>query len=97
MYAVFRADAEKAGRLDVALKDDLVSRQSISIQDAEALGVQMKGTLVLIEGTEQAVERATELLEEAAERLAGEDAESVRAAFKRQEDDVASGMGTIFG
>jgi hypothetical protein len=97
MYAVFRVDAEGKGKVDEILKDDLVSRQSISVQDAKSLELKIEGILVLVEGAEEAIARAEDLFEGVGEKLGPPDAEAAHAAFKRQEEDVAAGVGTIFG
>ena len=103
MYAVFEVKRADAARIDVTLQDhanpkvDIVSRQSIAIRDAAALGLPGEGRLVLVEGTESALTAAGELFHEFATKLAGAQAEAAYRAFKSQDEDVASGIGLIFG
>jgi hypothetical protein len=61
MHAIFKVPVENKGKIDQLLKDDLVSRQSITVRDAAALSMEGKETFVLIEGSEEALEKADEL------------------------------------
>lgn len=79
------------------MRDDIVSRQSISTRDAKALGAPGAGTLILIEGSESALARAEELFRGLGERLADAEAKHVEELFKRESEDVASGVGFVFG
>ncbi|MBI4416111.1 MAG: hypothetical protein HY557_03915 [Euryarchaeota archaeon] len=97
MYAVFDVKPSDGPKIDEALKDDLVSRQSIAIREGAALGFPDLGRLVLIEGSDSALARAAELFRGFAAKLEGPRAEAVYQAFRAQEDDVASGVGLIFG
>lgn len=99
MYAIFDVKPEDRAKVDEVLsdpQDDLVSRQSIAIREGAALGFPDFAMLVLVEGTEVGVARAVERFAFAT-RLSGEKAEGVYRAIKSQEDDVASGVGLIFG
>lgn len=96
MYGIFRLPAAQASRADVLMKDDLVSRQSITVRDARSLGVEPEGTLVLVEGSEAAVARATVLLEGVGTQLQGAEAQAAYRRFRSQDEDAAMGMGTLF-
>ena len=101
MFAVYNVKPADRARIDAALDPktplgNVVTRQSVSVRDAAALGLKDLGTLVLIEGEEGAVKASGELFA-FAEKLPAERAEEARRAFKAQEDDVASGVGLIFG
>lgn len=95
VYRVFRVPS--AGAQEVLLKDDLVSRQSVEVRDAKALGVEGEGTLILVEGAEAGVARAEVLMQGVASVVKGPEAEAVYRRFRSQDDDAASGMGLIFG
>jgi hypothetical protein len=97
MFKVFSVPLAKRSRKDEVLTDDLVSRQSISEREADALGFKGLGTLVLVEGDDRAVARATELFKDVGEELPAEKAAAVRQRIRDQEDDVAAGIGSIFG
>ncbi len=97
MFKVFSVPVAKKARKDEVLKDDLVSRQSISERDANALGFKDLGILVLVEGEDKAVARAAELFKDVGEELPADKANAVRQRIREQEDDVAAGIGSIFG
>ena len=97
MYVIFSIDKERTGKMNEALKDDLVSRQSIVIREAKVLGEDMEGTLLLVEGTEEAIERAKEIFEELGKALPDDEAKSAYDKFKAEEDTVANGVGFLFG
>src|SRR3970282_367637 len=94
VFSVPPAQKAKAG--DV-LKVELVSRQSIVQREADALGFPGLGTLYLVEGEDKAVTRAAELFEGIGEDLPADKAAAVRQKIRDQEDDVAAGVGLIFG
>ena len=101
MFVVFNVRPSDRARIDAALspstpQGDLVSRQSVVVREASALGLSGLGVLVLVEGEESAL-RAAEALFGFAEKLAGEKADQARRAFRAQDDDVAAGVGFIFG
>ena len=97
MYVIFKVPVEKKGKVDQVLKDDLVSRQSIYVRDAQALMMDGKETYVLIEGSEEALKKAEELFEEIGEKLEGKDAEDLYSKIMGKEEDATGGMGLLFG
>ena len=96
MFKVFSVAPTDVPKIDAVLKDDLVSRQSIAVRDSGPLGFPGLGTLVLVEGDDRAVARATELFKGVAKDLPADREASVRKAIRDQEDDVAAGVGLIF-
>ncbi len=97
MYRVFSVPAEAKTKIEGILEDDRVSRQSIAVRDADALGFRGKGTLVIIEGETAVLARADALFQGVGTPLSGSEAEAVYHAVKSQEDSATSGMGLIFG
>lgn len=91
---MYRVPAAHAAKIDALMKDNLASRQSIVVRDARTLGAGGEGTLVLVEGTEEGVGRASAILEGLA--LPAKEAEAAYQRFKAQDDDAASGLGLIF-
>jgi len=101
--------AAKAIQLEALRKDDVVSRQSVEVRDAAALGLSGGGrdaaalglsgggSIVLIEGTEAGVARAEAVLKDSGARLTGPEADAAYARFRSQDEDAASGMGLVFG
>lgn len=61
MYAIFSVEKSNIGKADEILKDDIVSRQSITIRDASALGIDSENRYILIEGNKDAIKKAEEL------------------------------------
>lgn len=97
MHVVFKVPVENKGKADQLLKDDLVSRQSITIRDARALEIEGKETYVLIEGSEEALKKADELFKEVGKKLEGADAEKILSIVKEREAEADGGMGLLFG
>jgi hypothetical protein len=98
MYVVLRVPPERKGKADEVLSDDLVSRQSIAVRDARSLGMtSQSGILILIEGEEGAVRRAEELLQGVAEKLPEGEAAKAYEQFRKDSEDMASGIGLVFG
>lgn len=97
MYAVFDVKPGDRAKGDAVIQDDVVSRQSIAVREGGALGFPDLGVVYLIEGAEPALARAGELFRDIGMKLEAAKAEPVYRAIKSQEDDVASGIGMIFG
>ncbi|MFQ5920011.1 MAG: hypothetical protein ACE5I4_08235 [Thermoplasmata archaeon] len=97
MDAVFLFPKEAAAHSREVLEDDLISRQSVTLRDARSLGVDRDGMLVFIQGDATAIERFASLAEEAAERLGEDEAASLRAILRKEEEDAAEGVGLLFG
>ncbi|MGI0147966.1 MAG: hypothetical protein ACREDF_00335 [Thermoplasmata archaeon] len=97
MYRIFRFPVAQIEKSNLLLKDDLVSRQSVTTRDAKSLGLPGDDRYVLVEGSEAGIARAVELLKEVAKPLEGTDAEDVYRRFRTQDEQAVSGMGLIFG
>lgn len=96
-YAVFSVEKTQASKINQILKDDLISRQSISVRDASALNIEKDVRYVLIEGTDDAIEKANQLFTEVGKKEGVEEAKSIYEKIKSEENDAASGVGLIFG
>lgn len=94
-YTVF-AITDK-GAVDDLYEDDLVSRQSITVRDGSALELDDDVRYILLEGSDEAQDKAAELLGDDAETLDDEEAETVYDAIKERDEAGAQGMGAIFG
>ena len=97
MFAIFDVKPEDKAKGDAVLQDDLVSRQSITVREGRALGFPDLGFVYRIEGADPAIARADELFKGIGAKLDAGKAKAVYDAIKSQEDDVASGIGMIFG
>jgi len=96
VYRVFRVPPGQIAKIDALLKDDLVSRQSVTRREARTLGLPGADTLVLVEGSEAGVARAATLLTDVP-ALDGAIAEDVYRRLKSEDEDAASGLGLVFG
>ena len=61
VYAIFEVEKSKVGKINDVLKDDVVSRQSISIRDASGVGVDRNVQFIVIDGDPAALARAEKL------------------------------------
>jgi len=93
-YAIFSVKKENIDKTVEILKDDVVSRQSIVVRDADALNIKKDVQLILIEGDQEAINRAEELLKGIGIK---EKDKNIYEKFKEEEKDVAEGVGFIFG
>jgi len=96
VYRVFRVPPGQASKIEVLLKDDLVSRQSITRREAKSLGLPEDGIILLVEGSPTGVERAAALLTDVP-ALEGAAADNVYRRLKSEDEDAASGLGLVFG
>jgi hypothetical protein len=94
-YQVYRVKSADRARLDAALGDDLLSRQSLRVLDARHFGQAGDAIYFFVEGSDAGVLRADALVLEFAERAP--DAESLYRMLKDEDDAAASGLGAIFG
>ena len=98
MKAVFFAGKDNYGQAkNKVYSDELVSKQSITVRDNAAIGMKKEGYYILIEGEEEAIKHAKEILKGLADELSGKDEEDVLSAIEQQESSAAEGFGAIFG
>jgi 6-phosphogluconate dehydrogenase (decarboxylating) len=98
MKAVFFIQKEKQGQAKGKVYgDELVSKQTIILRDSSALGMKKDGYYLMIDGEDDAVKKAKEILKDSAKELTGPEAEEVIAAIDKQESSAAEGFGAIFG
>ncbi|UCF08583.1 MAG: hypothetical protein JSW28_02525 [Thermoplasmata archaeon] len=96
-YVIFSVDKSHVSKINQILRDDLVSRQSISVRDASALNIEKDIRYVLIEGTDEAIKKAEELFTDIGTKEDEEEAKTIYNKIKSEESDVAEGVGFIFG
>jgi len=96
MYEVLEVEAEKKDVIDDILADDLISKQNTNVRDGESLGFKEGVSYVMIEGNEEAVEKAVELFKEKGVEPA-ENREKVKEKIKEEGEAAAQGIGTVFG
>lgn len=96
MQEVWLVSAENKNKAEMAVKqDDIVSRASIVIKAPSSLDIKEDGYFLIIEGTEEVIKRADELLKDLGKKY--EDKEKVLAVVKEQEDKATEGFGNILG
>jgi hypothetical protein len=95
-WTIFEIPREKRSELEVALRDDVVSRQSQKVRDAGVVGGPSGSTYVLIEGSPEGVKRADELLAAVGKHLPPADADPLYRKFKDEDDSASAGMGLFF-
>jgi hypothetical protein len=93
-YRVYRVRGADRARLDEALGDDVLSRQSLTLRDARHFGRAEDALYLFVEGTEAGVLRADQVLLYFAEPAA--DAEALYGLLKDEEDAAASSLGSVF-
>jgi hypothetical protein len=94
-YRVYKLKGADRARLDQALTDDTLSRQSIRVLDARHFGQSGDGVYLFVEGSDAGMTRADALILVFGERA--ENADALHQMLKDEDDAAASGLGSIFG
>ncbi len=96
MKEVFLVPAENKDKAENALRtDDLVSRQSIIVRSAPHLDINEEGYFIIIDGSEAAIQKAHELLDQLGKKYEHKD--KVIAKIEEQENAAIEGFGNILG
>jgi len=96
MKEIFLVSNENKAKAEEAVKkDDLVSRSSIVIRSASSLGIKEDGYFIIIDGSEEAIKKAEELLKDLAKKY--EKKKEVEEKMNEQEDSAIEGFGNILG
>ena len=96
MEVVLKFEAKDLQKLkDVLLKDDSVSRASMTFKDAGFIGKQ--GYYCYISGVEEQCKKAVELVKGMAAAVEGDEKEQVIKKIKEEESKATEGLGGIFG
>jgi hypothetical protein len=96
-YLIFSIPNENKNKIKEVLRDDLISRQSITTRDAGALKLDKEAQIILIEGDESALDHAKELFKDLGSVEEGQSAEDIYSKFKEDEEGAAASVGFIFG
>ena len=83
-YIVISVPNENKNKINDILKDDLISRQSITMRDAGALKMDKAVQFILIEGDDPALEHAKEMFKELGSLEEGQIAEDIYSKFKEE-------------
>jgi hypothetical protein len=96
-YVIFEIKKEDTVKINNIIKDDLVSRQSITTRDANSLDVKGDATYLKIEGSTEGIKKAEEIAKELGfKKLDAKKAKSVNEKIEAQDDSAATGIGMIF-
>ena len=79
------------------LGDETVNRHSITIRSARSLNFNKDGSYIFLNANEEAIHRAKELVAESVEDVEENEANEVINRIEESEDNVAAGLGGIFG
>ena len=82
---------------DLVEKDDITSRQSLTYREPSALGLKKEGYYLKINGSEESIKHAKEILKGLAEEIQGKEKDEVLKKIEEQEDQADSGFGLLFG
>lgn len=95
-WVIFQVPNDRRAKLDEALRDDVVARQSHKLRDAATLGGPSGHLFVQVEGSPEAVARAETLLRDVGTKLGTKEAEALRARFQEEDEASSTGMGLFF-
>ncbi len=95
-WIIFQVPNDRRAKLDEALRDDAVARQSHKLRDAATLGGPSGHLFVQVEGSPEAVARAETLLRDVGTKLGAKEAEALRARFQEEDEASSAGMGLFF-
>ena len=96
-YVIISVPNENKNKIKEVLKDDIISRQSITTRDASVLKIEKEVQFVLIEGNESALERAKDLFKDIGSVEDSKTADEIYQMIKKDEEGAAAGVGFIFG
>jgi len=96
-YEIIRLPKGKSSILGKIVQDDLISRQTIAVRDSVSLGLEGEDTLILIEGADNALARLKEIVGEEGTFIASDEKADIYRKIKEDEDNVAEGLGLMFG
>lgn len=94
-FQVYRVRSADRARLEAALGDDILSRQSLVLRDARHFGLPGDFVYLFVDGSEAGIIRADGVLLDFAERAP--DAAALHERLRAEEDEAASSLGSIFG
>ncbi|MDX1611473.1 MAG: hypothetical protein R3185_03825 [Candidatus Thermoplasmatota archaeon] len=90
-YRVFVTNQEAVNDLT---DDELVNRQTLVIKDGASWD--LDGKVVLVDGSEQALDQAQAIIEEHGGSVSDK-AEEIKADIDDEQEGAAAGLGSIFG
>ncbi len=93
VYKIKSEDSQKANQVT---REDAFARNGYILRDSQSLGIDGDEKYLYIEGPENFFEEQEEKLTDF-EELEGSDKKEIQELFEKDEENVASGVGSIFG
>jgi len=98
MEVVFKIEKQNLQKVkDVLLKDEVVSKASVTFKESKSLGFEGDYYYCYISGLDEACDKAKELTKDLAEVVDEKNAKEVIEKIKSEEESAMTGFGNIFG
>jgi len=98
MEVVFKIEKQNLQKVkDVLLKDETVSKASITFKESKGLGLDGDHYYCYISGLDEACDKAKELTKDLAEVVNERDSKEIIEKIKSEEESAMTGFGDIFG
>ena len=95
---VFEVEKSKLNEVKRKLEEDnIVSRQTLKFRDATSLGLEKDVYYIVIEGSNEAIDRAREIIKSIGSEVTGKEADTILNKIKEQESAADQGFGSLFG
>jgi hypothetical protein len=96
-FEIIKLPKGKSSTLGKLVQDDMVSRQTIIVRDMASLNLEGDDTLILVEGSKEALEKALEIVGDDGSPLSGEEKDRIYVTIMDAEENAAEGLGLMFG
>lgn len=93
---LFAVPSTKRTELDSILREDRIARQSQKVREAATLGGKAGELFVLIEGIQETVQAAEEMLAKIGTKLPPAECEPLLRRLKEEDESASAGMGLFF-
>jgi len=98
METLFEIDTQNIQKCkNLLLKDEIVSKGSITFREGRSLGFDREGYYCYISGSEEVCERAKDLIKSIGKEVRKEERDEIIQRMKEEEESAMSGFGSIFG
>ena len=90
---------EKVGQAELKLRSDfdVCAKQSITVRDAKAIGIEKDGSFFYVTGSEEGVNKCKEFLKEFEAPAKPAELEHAKKKILEEQEKAAEGFGGIFG
>jgi hypothetical protein len=98
MEVVFKIKKQNLQKVkDLFLTDDVISRASVIFKESKSLGIEKDEYYCYISGTNEACEKAKQLIKDLGESVKKNEEKKIIDKIKQEEESAMSGFGSIFG